>query len=165
MPSDSYRSDGHLLCEVFSAGFYNLFSTFGNLHWVFIYNFSIVWKCVVQTISFRSFPKKKRVSVRVWILRILCPFNQTPTADIADANMHLQRLFNASYRRKIVIYCLNFGRWVYSIFCPKGCKIRCHTSKYTNRLTRKRNVSFIIIKLHYSITLPSGRLEQTTKKA
>ena len=39
------------------------------------------------------------------------------------------------------------------------------SNRLTNRLTRERNVSFIILELDNSITLPFGRLEQTTKKA
>ena len=42
--------------------------------------------------------------------------------------------------------------------------LRQASNRLTNRLTRKRNVSFIILQLDNSMTLPFGLVEQTTKK-
>ena len=81
---------------------------------------------------------------------------------------HSQTLWLGTTRPNVYVYV----QTIFSLYVNnygKEIKIIIFFTKFasnrlTNRHTRKRNVSFIIIKLHYSITLPFGRFEQTTKK-
>ena len=58
----THGADGNSLCEISSACFYIFSLILGRpiLHWFFNFNSLTVGKCVVKSLSFRSFPQAKK---------------------------------------------------------------------------------------------------------